>query len=112
MVLIKKEKLKKLLTKVFLKYKLSKAHAKHLQAICNKTLCNNYANIMQTPRQREEPTLPPQRFSRQPLSHCVSQTRFSRQPLAPRNTMQQLCKKTMRPDPNMQNDAKSTMQQP
>ena len=36
MVLIKKEKLKKLLTKVFLKYKLSKAHAK----ICSDALVN------------------------------------------------------------------------
>ena len=36
MVLMKKEKLKKLLTKVFLKYKLSKAHAK----ICSDALVN------------------------------------------------------------------------
>ena len=36
MVLMKKEKLKELLTKVFLKYKLSKAHAK----ICSDALVN------------------------------------------------------------------------
>ena len=36
MVLMKKEKLKKLLTKVFLKYKLSIAHAK----ICSDALVN------------------------------------------------------------------------
>ena len=36
MVLMKKEKLKKLLTKVFLKFKLSKAHAK----ICSDALVN------------------------------------------------------------------------